>query len=385
MFVPHIPGLRLPFGWIILGVLSLTLALGFSAKLLRVRTVGHPVAPAIRAGDHIAILYSTVEPYIPSLHHRPESERVRIDLRLIPIRPDAKARTVSIGRELPRELSSHGVGFIGVDGDMLWFTARELFGYDLRKARLIRETDIRKLNPELDDFFDVAQFEMDGHLRGFSRDNQQVFDFDPVTLRASRATRKPKPGWSDPSPKPETFLCGGVRVSAGEWLGASSDDDLKSDFKPGFSLSKDRPIENANSRALRRLHLTRLRQEGTRTEIESTARIGDTEYQAAAFVRNSAYGPALRLAGAEGYLMTSRTKPLFEGTHLLMRLDAKGQVQWSADTGIAELDEFLPDPQSPAFIGRRPRIPDKLQDQILVVVDATNGSIVTHSLKVLEW
>lgn len=385
MLHPPIPGLRLPFGWIFLGVVAVVLVLGFGAKLLRVRTTGMPAARAIRAGDHIAILYSTVEPYIPSLHHRPETETTRIDLRLIPIRAGEKEHRVSVVRDIRRSQSMNNVGFIGVDGEVVWFTAGDLFGYNFRSRQLIREADLRRVNPDLGALLREALFTMDGRLVAFTRDYQRAAFIDPTTLHATRGTWKPKPGWTDPHPKPEAFLCRGARISTNEWLGASSDADLESDFKPRFRLPRNDAIADVTTRAQRKLHLSRLRQEEDRTVIESTSVIGTTEYLAAAFVRSAVNGPALRLAGPDGVLMAYRTSHGFEGIHRLMRIDSQGQAQWTIDTEISDLDEVLPHPETPAFIGRRPRIPNKLQDLILVIVDAQDGRTTTHFLPVSEW
>jgi hypothetical protein len=99
----------------------------------------------------------------------------------------------------------------------------------------------------------------------------------------------------------------------------------------------------------------------------------------AAFVRAKRTGENLVLAGGGGLLIW-QTKPYRSGSVMAARIDSTGTVTWSVDTGIGDLRQVLPDPATPAFIGERPKIPDKLSEPILVIVDAATGRVTTHSL-----
>jgi hypothetical protein len=99
----------------------------------------------------------------------------------------------------------------------------------------------------------------------------------------------------------------------------------------------------------------------------------------AAFVRAARMGENLQLA-VGGSLLIWETKPYRAGSVMAARIDSSGAVAWSVDTGIGKLLQVLPDPTTPAFVGERPRIPDKLSEPILVIVDAVTGKVTTHSL-----
>ena len=57
---------------------------------------------------------------------------------------------------------------------------------------------------------------------------------------------------------------------------------------------------------------------------------------------------------------------------------------WQVETGIGELLDVLPDAEWPALVGQRPRVPDKVPEPILVVVDAKSGRVRTWSLWMTE-
>ncbi|MCC7063740.1 MAG: hypothetical protein IT456_13115 [Planctomycetes bacterium] len=55
---------------------------------------------------------------------------------------------------------------------------------------------------------------------------------------------------------------------------------------------------------------------------------------------------------------------------------------WQVDTGIERfaLAQILPGADRTAFLGTKPRRPDKVPQPLLVLVDHTSGRLVTHSL-----
>ena len=99
----------------------------------------------------------------------------------------------------------------------------------------------------------------------------------------------------------------------------------------------------------------------------------------ASYLRATRRGENLRLAGG-GSLLIWETKPYRSGSVMAARVDSSGTVAWSVDIGIGKLLQVLPDPATPAFIGERPKIPDRLSEPILVIVDAATGKLTTHSL-----
>ena len=69
-------------------------------------------------------------------------------------------------------------------------------------------------------------------------------------------------------------------------------------------------------------------------------------------------------------------------TAIVARVGPDMRLAWKADTGIDrfKLRQILPDARTPAFIGTRPAVPDKVPEPILVVVDAHSGRAVTTTL-----
>ncbi len=97
------------------------------------------------------------------------------------------------------------------------------------------------------------------------------------------------------------------------------------------------------------------------------------------FVRVEIDGPLLSLVGG-ARLRLHETKRYRAGTVVASAVDANGAILWSVDTGIGKVLDILPDPEWPALVGERPRIPDKLPEPILVTIDARSGKTRTHSL-----
>lgn len=84
--------------------------------------------------------------------------------------------------------------------------------------------------------------------------------------------------------------------------------------------------------------------------------------------------------GDGGALVLRPTAPHRSGTMVATRVDAAGRVVWTTDTGIQDLYDVLDDATKPAFVGERPRVPDKVSEPILVVLDERDGRATTHSL-----
>lgn len=69
---------------------------------------------------------------------------------------------------------------------------------------------------------------------------------------------------------------------------------------------------------------------------------------------------------------------------MVARVDRNGRIAWSVDTGIADLDQVLPDVRNCVFVGKRPRVPDKLQEPVIAIVNNETGAIAMHSLWLVE-
>ncbi|MBK8058218.1 MAG: hypothetical protein IPK33_10125 [Gemmatimonadetes bacterium] len=109
------------------------------------------------------------------------------------------------------------------------------------------------------------------------------------------------------------------------------------------------------------------------------APVGGDEFYNGALVRTARDSALLELTGG-GALLTYETKPRRAGVVFAARVAADGSLAWRTDLGIGKLLDVLPDPERPAFVGERPRIPDKVPEPILVVIDARTGRATTYSL-----
>ncbi|MBL8174317.1 MAG: hypothetical protein JNK48_06600 [Bryobacterales bacterium] len=75
-----------------------------------------------------------------------------------------------------------------------------------------------------------------------------------------------------------------------------------------------------------------------------------------------------------------RNKAGLDSTIALRRVDASGKEMWTVETGIADLDQVLPDARQIALVGRRVAVPNKVQEPVLAIVDVETGRLAAHSL-----
>lgn len=89
-----------------------------------------------------------------------------------------------------------------------------------------------------------------------------------------------------------------------------------------------------------------------------------------------------RVAAPDGYLMVHTSAPGLAGTLVVARVDPRGNLVWTADTGIDrfKLTQILPDPRHVAFIGTRPAVAGQVPEPILVSVDTQSGALSSTTL-----
>ncbi|MFN7933339.1 MAG: hypothetical protein U0R19_08440 [Bryobacteraceae bacterium] len=104
------------------------------------------------------------------------------------------------------------------------------------------------------------------------------------------------------------------------------------------------------------------------------------QYRTPGRVRATAASDPLRLTGPDGFLMAHRTEPGLQGTIVISRVDAADKPLWSTNSGIADLDQILPGEDYAAFIGKRPRVPNKVQEPVLAIVNNATGVMTVHAL-----
>jgi hypothetical protein len=105
------------------------------------KNTGVPFCPSARAGRFVVTLISTLEPSIPSLHHRPENDRHSVSLLLHSI--DGKdRRVIPFATGLATREFFSNARILADDGRMVWFHAGSLGAYDYHSGKLYHERDL---------------------------------------------------------------------------------------------------------------------------------------------------------------------------------------------------------------------------------------------------
>lgn len=311
---------RSRFALLLAGVAAAA-AIGWGAlsEALAVKTTGSPVGAAAGSAAHVAMLISTQVPYLPSLHRDASKDRYRIGLLVEPRHSGDAKRLIPVLDDLDASQSLHAAQMLGFDGRIFWFLAKDIAGYDPAAKRLVRIEDLKRANPGLEALWGVAQYEVQGRLIANTRDRRVIVEVDPDTLTVRNLDRLPPRKHVLPPHPAEGMLTSAPPTSA---------DKLK-----------------------------------------------------AAYVRQDYGQPALRLSNPESSLLLFwRKTGTLQRMLYLARVATDGTVVWEVETGIDELQQVLPDASAPALIGTRPRVPDKVSEPILVIVDASSGKVDQRSL-----
>lgn len=370
-----------PFAkWLGIGVLALVFA-GLAAwQFVSIKSTGTPLGPALRSATHVFQLISTTERYLPSLHRNPSKNRYRIDLLVIPIADPTKQETFTLIRQQQANAMTPMTKILGVDGDVVWINALDTFAVNLRTKRVARTADLRKANPELETFLHSARPEFAERFVAVSPDWTSAYEFSGETLKASACPPPSRAGWIDEqrSGRIEGSLCSGGLISSNEWIAIATPDDAKSDFKPGFSLPRD--FTAGEKDRARQLYRGTADTSEARPPIQSVARVSETEYRAANFLRANYSGGLLRVTNPDSVFLIHRSGTELFAPYTLTRLALDGKVVWSAATGIGQLEQVLPGEKTIALKGERPPVPNKVPEPILVLVNVATGTVDVASL-----
>ncbi|MSU59898.1 MAG: hypothetical protein EXS35_17315 [Pedosphaera sp.] len=342
------------------------------------KSTGIPLGPAVRLPHHISQILQTTERYLPTLHRNPDKDRFRLDLLLISLTDPTKQETITLLRQQQRNALQPMTKILGGTGNVVWVQALDLFAVNLETKRVLRSSDFTKLNPELAVFLTSARCEFKDQLIVVSPDQRKAYAIDATTFKAESVPVPKNVGWINPNATPESLLCAGGLLASNEWFGVLTAKDLASDFKTGFRVPLDCPVNLANES--RRLYRGRLDASAPRPRIEAMEPISDLDYQNCALVRDAKGVALLRLATPDSVLLTHRSSTDSGGTLLVTRLEPNGKTGWTADTGIGLLEQVLPDERIIAFIGTRPAVPNKVPEPILVLLNTSTGGMTTHSL-----
>ncbi|MBL9212126.1 MAG: hypothetical protein JNL92_16830 [Opitutaceae bacterium] len=361
--------------------IALVFVLVFGTPWLRVKTTGAPIGPSVQTAEHVATLVLRVEPYLPFGHKR-RNDQYRFDVLVHSKTDPASRRVISLARHRPSSAGNARAALLGADGDVVWLQLPEITACNLRTGQVITAADLERANPALGDLVAQGHYEVDGRLRVSSRDQQRWFEFDPATLAAVPVPKPARTGWRDPIPKPEDLLSQGGRLSPTEWIGVHAAPELARDFKPRLSVPREAAFEKA--RVPRRLHRGQLETTGARTALVEMVPLSADDYVAGTLVRATRDGGLLRLADPDSVLLLHRPGQASGGTLAVTRVDRGGRPAWQAASGLGELDQVLPDAKVLSLIGRRPAVPDKVSEPLLVTIDLAAGRVATRSLWVQD-
>jgi hypothetical protein len=307
-------------------------------KMFTIRSgSGTSIGLSVRTDTHIATWIQTLEPYVPSLHRDAGKDRYSLAIFLVPL-DGTEPHLVPVHRGLtPNQFALARI--LGSDGRSLWVDASGLSTIDQKTLTV-----------------------------------QAVAGPAPKNLKGEPPSRF--------APNPQDLLAAGFLTGANTWLGLHSEAELARDYRSGKYVR--RVVAAENRREDRRFQRGTLEPDssGKYHRIESMVAIRDESFSNAGFLRLASDTEPLRLHDPDGALMVY-TRGLGQfGTLTMARVDEDGHVLWQTDTGIDRftVQQILPGAQSTAFVGTRPREPDRVPEPLLVIVDHATGHKVTHTL-----
>jgi hypothetical protein len=342
--------------------------------------LNEPAQYASDGAGGIASLIQTADAHLPNWTGRGGGETVSVKLLLIPADGGAPALVPVASGLSPTAVSLARI--IGSDGRTLWLDVAGLYGVRLADKTLTGPKELAAANPNLetswwDDPRDIDI--VDGRLHAMRRDRSAAIDVDPATWAAAPVAPKPSNARFERS-SPDDLLAAGVVIAPGVWLGLHTQAELARSFRPGKWV---RPVESADrTKEARRLARGALEASsgGARHRIRSIAPVGETEYRDAAFLRPDAKSAPRVLDDPASVTMVHTSVP--GGTLIVSRVGDKGEVLWSADTGLDRhtLRRIFPGDGVMAFVGNRPPEPGKLSEPMVVLIDARTGQVAPHTL-----
>lgn len=327
-----------PRSFVALGIggLAAAFALAFGLwKQMGVKSYGHPAGNVVRAGQHLCVIIETCDPYMPSLKGVDQSRlSYSYALWVIPETADGDVRTITLDRAVRSSARTHNIGAQQFAGGILWYTIESLQGIDLASGKPTTTPPPASLvNTPI------------SQLMG-SNQNQ---------LEPYRAKR--------------------VALPSGGWLYLASDDELKSDLKPGKRLYEN--PDAVGTYKPRSLH-TVTAAPGPIPCVATTSRLGDRTFRNGAFMRSTKGGNVVRFTNPESFLIVHEDGDPVHPTIRLSRLNIDGTLAWTADTGLGRLTQILPHDHLPAFVGEPPQ---QLTEPTLAVINTSSGTARTKSLK----
>jgi hypothetical protein len=345
-----------------------------------IKSTGTPLGSAVRLPKHIAQIIVTTERYLPTLHRNPGKDRFRLDLLVISLQDPTRQETFTLLRQQKSNALQPMTKILGADGNVVWIQALDLFAVNLKTKRIVRQADLRKLNPELEVFLNSARPEFTDRFVAVSPDGSQAYTFSGETFKATPCPPPPRGSWLEERfhDRREGSLCSGGLISSNEWIAVLTPEEAKADFKPGFSLPRDFTASEKDQ--VRQLYRGQVDASQARPRLESCAHLSATEYRAATFLRAQPGGILLRATNPDSAFLLHRTGTELFAPFTLTRVASDGNAAGPTGTGIGRLQQVLPGADFIALIGERPPVANKVSEPILVLINTTSGATNTVSL-----
>ena len=345
-FVTDLSDVRSKFavvGFIV--VMLVGVAIWVGGKMLSVRTIGSPNGDSVRVGNTVATMMSRLVPYVPSLHRDASKDRHSLGILLHAADGSAAPRYIEIAESVTSQDAVKS-RITGADAQRIWFIAPEPGAIDLKSGRVLT----------------ASEFAAVQGLEPTSRGSL-----------AELATGEHALEW---------LLASGGAISSTRFILSMSREDAGKHVEVG---DKARPaIDLVRTRESATLCLGEVVTEDGQGKITTLTEQPAPESYFTSFLRGSRGGPLLVVpatAGGSASVLRLYEKVRYpRGTVFLSRVDESGATIWETDLGIERLEESLPDPTRPAFIGKLPAPPNKPGEPVLVVVDAATGKVTRHSL-----
>lgn len=169
----------------------------------------------MRAGDALASLETSQEPYAVQLNRNPEGDRYAVRLKIADPASGKPDQLIPLAAHMRAGELGFDAKLLGDDGRQLWFYVNGIQAWDYRKGRLTTGDDLRRANPGLglysskDNSADPLiagparnyrspprdiwsgeprLYSFDKRLRIATPDFSRDFVVDPVTLRAEEVS-----------------------------------------------------------------------------------------------------------------------------------------------------------------------------------------------------
>lgn len=317
------------------GIAAVALVVLGCSRQLGVKSHGMPVGRVVRAGGYLAVLIETRDPFMPSLKGRSESDMsYSYALWLLPESGDRKHETIELARGIASNKRMHSPGVRQPDKGTLWLAIDDLYGIDLASGRKVATPPPPSIA------------------------NTPISQLLPSN-----------------EPPLEQYRTSSVTLPSGKMLALATEDEAKSEFKPGKQLY-DNPT--ASGTYLNRGLYTIAAQPSRVRRVAAATRIPGVDLRNAAFMRSTPSGDVVRFSSPDGFLVVYEAgDPVARSWHFA-RVNTDGSVAWTADTKVGRLTQVLPHGEMPAFVGE---LPQQLTEPMIAVLHLKDGAVNTTSLK----